>query len=237
MVKFKFQDSKFKIKGQSTKYKNQRLKSKTKNQEMKTMKLNLNARYCFLCVMKALLFFALIAGIMSFQEAKAQKTYDSKDEAKSSAGQGVIFKTPDKFLPAPMSGFKGTMFLHPDKPAGIFITYPDKDETIDSLSKRARAFFAKMFVHKEEVTNALNWQLQTLVPHLGDKTSATHYVVSENMEMQVNVYEREVNGLTFIYGYFAMRGDKSKADFLNSEGKGVKAFDRFWKSIEAGKGK
>jgi hypothetical protein len=34
-----------------------------------------------------------------------------------------------------------------------------------------------------------------------------------------------------------MRGDKSKADFLNSEGKGVKAFDRFWKSIEAGKGK
>lgn len=200
------------------------------------MKLNLNTRYCFLCVLKALLLLALFSALTSSQ-IRAQQTFDKKDDAKESAKKGVVFKTPDKFMRAELSGFKGTMFLNPDKPSGIFITYPNENESIEDLTKRARAWFVTFFVRDKK--KEISWQLRPVKPHSTDKAANVHLYESPEMNVQVIVYEREVNGLTFIYGYFAMRNSKgdgrySGADFLNDEGKGVKAFEKFQKSIEAG---
>lgn len=200
------------------------------------MKLKLNTRFCFLCIFKALALLALLSGIASLQEAKGQTTYDSKDEAKTNAGLGVVFKTPDKFMRAPLSGFKGTMFLNPDKPSGIFITYPDENESIEGLTKRARSWFVGFFGRDSK--KEINWQVRAVKPYSTDKAANVHLSESPEMNVQITVYEREVNGLTFIYGYFAMRSSKgdgkySGADFLDDEGKGVKAFEKFCKSIES----
>lgn len=204
------------------------------------MRLKLNASYCFLCALKALLLLALLMGIASAQDARAQGAYETKEEAQKKAGPGVVFKTPNGFMQAPLSEYKGTMFLNPKRPAGIFISYPNEGEKIEDLAIRARKTFARMFVH--DANKELQWQQSQIPSHTGDKTetSTVNIYDDETQTIQITVYEREVNGLTFIYGYFGRKSKTSKnkddsSDFLDKEGNGVKAFDEFWKSIQPGK--
>jgi hypothetical protein len=72
----------------------------------------------------------------------------------------------------------------------------------------------------------------------GDRpNSATLNVYThDGSEVWIFVYERERNGLPFIYGYFANRQPSYKPKevkkyWLEENGEGVKAFEGFWKSF------
>lgn len=185
--------------------------------------------------MKKLLLTLVFISLAFCLTATAQKTHDTKKEAQKNAGQAITYKVPDKYLAGPFAGFKGMTMLNPEKPAGIFITYPNEKESIEDLKTRVLPVIAKMFLHDEKVVEKVVWKTKEIPAHSGDKgDKATIYMhEGEEMTVQISIFEREWSGFTFIYGYFAMRttGSKESKDFLDDSGKGVKAFDKFWKTF------
>jgi hypothetical protein len=182
------------------------------------------------------IFICLAFAVICSNQANAQTTHQTKDEAQKNAGSGVVFKTPGKFMKAPLSGFKGLMMLHPKRPAGIFISYPNEKESIADLTDRARNFLAKMFIHDEKAQ--LNWQTKAIAGRTGDKSQNANMFISDDGKttVQITVFEREHNGLPLIYGYFAMKKNTDKkSDLLDETGKGSKEFEEFWKSLSGGK--
>jgi hypothetical protein len=160
------------------------------------------------------------------------KALDQKD--------GVSFKVPDGFMQVPMSNFRGVMMLDPRKPAGMFVIYPNDNETMDALRQRILAFVGPMFIHDEKLNpaTAIAWDTKTLPSHEDDgagKATANFYGKATE-ETQVAIYERATGSQPVLYGYFAMRHKPGKGDdgkFLDEQGQGVKAFDKLWKSFRS----
>lgn len=152
--------------------------------------------------------------------------------------KGLSFKVPDGFMQVPISNFRGVMMLDPKKPAGMFVIYPNDNETTEALRQRILAFVGPMFIHDEKLKAepTIAWDTKTLPSHEGDgagKAIANFYNTA-TAETQVAIYERATGGQPALYGYFAMRHKPSKGDdgkFLDEQGLGVKAFDKLWKSF------
>ena len=83
---------------------------------------------------------------------------------------GALFKIPDGYMQAPLSDFRGTMMLDPKKPAGMFVTYPNDNETTEALRQRLQKTIAPMFIHAEKgkAKPAISWTTQALPSHPGD---------------------------------------------------------------------
>lgn len=160
-------------------------------------------------------------------------------QAQKDTQNGVTFKTPDGYMMRGLSPtFKGVLMLNAERPSGIIVTYPNDDESIEKLKERLREYVLPMFAKAEKgdetIKNAA-WQTKNIPNHKGDKGDYASMSVYENDKqiVQVALYEREWNGLTIVYGYFAMKNkdDNKNKDLLDDSGKGVKAFDKFWKTF------
>jgi hypothetical protein len=99
----------------------------------------------------------LIVGLLScLYSVQAQTRVVSPapgDEAqadKTSKG-GAVFKIPEGYSTLEFADFKGVLMIDPLKPAGMFVTYPKKDETTELLRQRLRAAFVKMFIRNKDV--------------------------------------------------------------------------------------
>lgn len=126
--------------------------------------------------------------------------------------------------------------LDPKRPDGMFIVYPKVDESPDVLPNLLKSIVAEMFFHKSKTP--VTWTTSALPAHQGvDDESGTLYTASnEKMEIQLAAYTRMFGETKILYGYYAMRhksGKKDDAAFLDSTGKGVEAFDKFWQSIRS----
>lgn len=173
--------------------------------------------------------------------ARAQTITQSKtqDEASKKAGQGVTFKIPDGMMPMQWSNFKGLLMLNGKLPAGIFISYPNENEAIEDLKARAREFILPMFAHdrKDAKDKDIAWQIKDIPTHPGDKPGAAKMYLyqGEKQSVQISIYEREANGLQFIYGYFSMktagREKDAKKTWADDKGQGIEAFEKFWKTF------
>jgi len=186
--------------------------------------------------------FLALAFISAGTSVRAQTVTRSKTEAEASkkAGQGVTFKIPGKFMPIEWKSFKGLLMLDPKMPAGIFIAYPNENEAIEDLKARAREVVLPMFAHdkKDAKDKDINWQIKDIPAHPGDKSGGaakTYLYQGEKQWIQINIYERQSNGLDFIYGYFSMktvgREKDAKKTWADDKGQGIKAFEDFWKSF------
>lgn len=159
---------------------------------------------------------------------------DKNDAVKGAA----IFKIPDGYMRAPMRDFRGMFLLDAKKPAGMFVTYPNDNETTAALRQRVLKTIAPMFIHdeKEKAETAIAWETKAIPSHSGDgdgKAEANLYSGAKQ-DLQVVIYERTTGPNPFIYGYFAMRHKSPKSDdgkFLDEKGQGVKAFEKLWQSF------
>ncbi len=157
-------------------------------------------------------------------------------QTKPVSSKGAILKTPGKFMKAPLADFNGLLMLNPDAAAAVVVSYPNKGESIEDLYKRllikVPGFFNKL---KSEDTV---WTSKSVDVHEGDKANSgvLYSGKSSDSLLQFVSFQRESNGLTFVYGYFAMRSPKTKESdakkyWLDENGKGVKAFDEFVKNL------
>lgn len=176
----------------------------------------------------------LAAFLPSFAQDKTTKPNSTANK------KAVIFKVPDTFMQAPMiTGQKGLMMLNPKKPAGTFVAYTPDNQKSENFAVELRKMFAEMFINDKEVK--LDWKETVLPAHekVKNETGKMFLTTANDKELQVVAYTRTISeGQDVIYGYFAMRDTKSKensADFINAQGKGVKEFDSFWKTISVSK--
>jgi hypothetical protein len=95
-----------------------------------------------------------------------------------------------------------------------------------------------MFFHslnsKEKVS--VNWAPSPLPRHEGiaNELGRVFLTADEKQEAQLAMYIRNFDGTAIVYGYFAMRAKGetlTEERFLDSSGKGVAVFDKFWRSI------
>ena len=126
---------------------------------------------------------------------------------------------------------KGVLMLNLKQPAGAFVAYPNEGESLDDLMTRIRTNIAPMFVHEKDAK--FDWKTAVLPLHDGDRTARMDVAASGAQTVQVAFYQRASSGLPFVYGYFAMKNDKNnpKGVWLGDDGKGVKDFDKLWKSF------
>ena len=184
---------------------------------------------------------AVMFCLVSCLTATAQnqpKTFETREDAKKNSGGGITFKVPDKVMGMQWAGFKGLLMLYPNRPAGIFVSYPNNDESLEKLAVRAEKSLANMFIHDEKKSENIVWQTKTIPAHQGDRgTTATMKTYDdETQTLQITLYEREWNNYKLIYGYFARKSKTSKdkedsGDFLDEKGQGSKQFDEFWKTF------
>jgi hypothetical protein len=161
------------------------------------------------------------------------RSVDAQDAAKG----GAVFKIPDGYMRVPFTDFRGVMMLDPKRPAGMFVTYPNDNESTDALRKRLLTFVGPMFLHdKGKPETEISWTTRSIMSHSGDgdgkATINAHGSSSE--EVQVVIYERTTGPRPFLYGYFGMRHNPGKGDdakFVDDQGQGVKAFDKLWQSF------
>lgn len=155
---------------------------------------------------------------------------------------GIVFKIPKNVFPMDWkkNDFKGLLMLEKDSPSGVFITYPNDDESIEAVKKRAAKFIFPMFSSgakdKEYGKDESKWQVKDIPSHKGDKNEfAKYYFIENDLQMtQILFYEREAGGKTFIYGYFSNRNKKDKINkkkWADDEGKGAKLLKKFWKTL------
>ena len=173
----------------------------------------------------------------SLQTSKAQDK--TKEQAANSAEGAAIFKTPKGYMQAKFADFRGILIIDPKKPGGMFVSYPDDNETTESLRQRIRTRIIGMFVHGEPQPE-LTWDSKPLPPHKGDGEGKAwrQTSVAGDMELQFVTYERTTGVRPFVYGYFAMRHKSGKGDnarFIDEQGKGVKGFDELWQSMPGSK--
>ncbi|MBV9927954.1 MAG: hypothetical protein JOZ96_23240 [Acidobacteria bacterium] len=144
----------------------------------------------------------------------------------------AVFKAPGGWMPADKTEIGPIVFLNPEKPSVMFVTYPKQDETTtEGQRQRLRKLAAGMFFHDDKA--ALDWQVKSVPSHPGDGDGKADIATARqgDMEVQIVTYERTTGPRPFIYGYIAMRNKKSGAPFVDENGKGVKDFDKLWKSL------
>lgn len=165
------------------------------------------------------------------EEARPSTTDEVKAGKTTQQERGVVFKIPDGYMPGPLSDFKGMVMLAQKAPAGMFVSHLSAGDTPDSIRQRLRATIVEMFVHKKEVPETA-WQLKSLPPHEGDSGGWVATYADDELEVQVATYDRTEGQYQIVYGYFAGRSKKgAKGQFLDEQGKGVKDFDKLWKSL------
>lgn len=172
------------------------------------------------------LFFSLTTNAQTVTQHK------TAEDAEKSAGKGIVFKIPETLTPMKdWSGFKGVLMLNLKQPAGAFVAYPNDGESLEDLMIRIKNSIAPMFVHEKDVK--FEWQTAALPTHTGDKSAQMNVYKNGNQAVQIAFYQRENNNLPLVYGYFAMKSDQnnSKGVWLDDAGKGVKDFDKLWKSF------
>jgi len=145
--------------------------------------------------------------------------------------QPIVFKAPNGYMPADLSKHTGKLLLDPKKPAGMFVGYPSDGQDIAGFTEEMKNTVAGMFLHDSK---GLVWSSAALPPHKGiDSESGNLMTTSDDkMEVQLAFYVRADKGAA--YGYFGMRHKKAKGDdakFLDSTGRGLKAFDELAASI------
>jgi hypothetical protein len=159
----------------------------------------------------------------------------------TSHAQGVVFKIPEDDFPMDWnkSGFKGILMLRKDSPSGIFISYPNDGEGSETLRERAVKFVAPTVIADDNGKKDFKLEKTTIPKREGDSADAFYYsFANKNSMVQVIVYERIMNEIPFIYGYFAMKGKDVKPEsvkklWADDKGQGVKIFEKFWKSLKA----
>jgi hypothetical protein len=149
----------------------------------------------------------------------------------------VQLKLPKGYMPAPLpEKRKGQVLLDAKRPAGMYIVYPNADETPEAFNDFLKSMVAQMFLHDSKAP--VTWTATPLPSHKGVKNEAgTLYSASDDkIEIQLAAYTRTVGETKVAYGYYARRlkgkTDKDDGILLDSEGKGVKAFDEFCASIK-----
>ena len=164
-----------------------------------------------------------------------QTVHKSREDAEKNAGQGITFRTPGKFMNAPLSGFKGMLMLNPDAPAAIVVSYPNEDESSDSLVTRLITAVPGFFGDKDQTPE---WTSSPIDVNKGDVPGSGILSTGKTRtgRIQLALFRREWKGLTLVYGYFAMRHDNDKENkvkkyWMDEAGRGVKPFEAFWKSF------
>jgi hypothetical protein len=156
-------------------------------------------------------------------------------------GVGVVFKIPNDVFPMDWnkSGFKGVLMLRKDKPSGIFVAYPNDNESMEALRERAAKFILPMFGGDKAATEKVTLQKSSIPVHKGDTENAGSYYLysGDKTQIQILFYERVANGKSFLYGYFANKNKESKdkdaiKGWADEKGEGVKIFEEFWKTIK-----
>ena len=159
--------------------------------------------------------------------AAGQKTSDGTPKG------AAVFKIPDGWMPTDKTEVGPIVMLHPKKPAVMFVTYPPPEEaTTEAERQRVRKLAAGMFFGQDSKAE-LNWEVKRIQPRPGDGDGVADIATARHggMEVQVVTYERTTGERPFIYGYIAMRGKGAGAPFIDENGKGVKDFDKLWKSL------
>ena len=151
-------------------------------------------------------------------------------------GQGIVFKIPDNVFPMDWkkSSFKGILMLQKDSPSGAFISSPNDGETIEQLRERAAKFIVPMVVSETKDLKQIPFEIRPISKNKGDRSGGQYYLYKgEKSSAQILFYEREANGTTFLYGYFASKEkDKKKSSlWADDDGKGVKLFEKFVRSF------
>jgi hypothetical protein len=190
--------------------------------------LNILSRYKRgLTILSLILAFTTSGGVVLAQQNAADKK------------GGVVFKIPKGYMPMDFPKHKGVMMLHPKKPAGMFVVYPNESQKAVDLIAEIKPTLARMFIH--DAKTELVWNTTPLNAHqnVADESGSLMTTSDAKMEMQVAAYTRTVGAREVVYGYFGMRhkgtGKDDDAKFLDAAGEGVEDFDKFWKTIKAGK--
>ena len=184
-------------------------------------------------IARGLSHFAAITLMISALLAAIAASTAAQDSTKGAA----IFTVPDGYMRVPTTEFRGMIMLDPKKPAGLFVTYPNDNESTEALTKRLLDFIGPMFIHeKGKAKSDVTWDTTPLLSHKADGEGKAKVNVfrGANQEVQVQIYERTTGVRPFLYGYFAMRHIPAKGDdpkFLDEKGQGVKAFEKLWKSF------
>jgi hypothetical protein len=151
-----------------------------------------------------------------------------------------VFKVPkDVFtLDSTKTGFHGMFMLHKDKPIGVFIAYPDKDETMEQVRARIATYIVPMFFHVKEGEKFSLPEAQTsqLPGHDGDAGTAglSNLFSSEVGQIGMVFYVRDGGGRLYTYGYFSYvkKGDKPEDKYWGDQkGNGSKLFEEFRKTL------
>ena len=186
-----------------------------------------------------LLTFYLLATSIFYPGWFPARAQEKSTESKAKSSGGVIFKAPDGYMPMDFEKFKGVLMIDPSKPRGMFVAYPDAGQSTDDLSKQIHSSIGRMFFH--DASPELKWITSALPGHEGiaDESGTLSLASDEKHEIQVAAYARIIGGSQIIYGYFASRNKPgkekekdSKGVFVDESGKGVKEFDKFWRSIK-----
>lgn len=164
----------------------------------------------------------------STSSAPSNKSADKKD--------AFEFKPPDKYMPLKFENYDGIVMLHPKRPVGMFILHVSDGQTVEELSKRVHSSIARMLLHDSSIEQ--DWVTSSLPAHeeITNETGKLSHASGNQQEIQVMVYTRTMGVGEVLYGYFAMRNKSSKEKdskgvFADNAGKGVKDFDKFWKTI------
>ena len=174
----------------------------------------------------------LVVSLVTFaQSSQSQSAHKAKP---------VKFKIPDGYMPADFPEKRlGKLMLDPKRPDGMFVAYSKDDENPDALTPILQSMVTSMFFH--ETKSPVEWTKSTLPAHEAiDNEPGTLYSASNGeMEIQLALYARVSGTTKLVYGYYGMRHKpetkKDDASFLDSSGKGVKDFDKFWQSIKNSK--
>ena len=174
--------------------------------------------------------------IVFYSSAPAQESNNN-----TSNKEGVTFKVPDDVFAADFrkSGFNGILMLRKDAPSGLFVIYPNDNETIEHLRDRLATFAVPMFIQDKSEVGKLVPKITPIPVHPGDvDKSGSYYLYStDKTQIQVLFYQHIANGRLFLYGYFANKNVDSKDDvaikgWADENGQGVKIFEKFWKTIK-----
>lgn len=162
-------------------------------------------------------FFVLLLFLCNIRQASAQ----------------IVYKIPDGGFPMDWnkSGFKGMLFLQKDSPSGIFIAFPNQDETSDALRERAAKFIAPMVVHDTKEKETIPFEMKSITSHKGDIEDRGRYYFfkGEKSSVQILFFERKTPAAVVLYGYFAQKGNedtKSKV-WVGDELKDPKILKKF----------
>lgn len=180
----------------------------------------------------SVLLLSLLATVLTVGVAAAAPAQSSQSSTK---WKPVELKLPAGYMPVDFPEKRaGKLLLNPKKPAGmfIFIVYPKEGEGADVLPSLLKATVAEMFFHGSK--SPVTWTETNLPSHKGvdNETGTLFSSANEKMEIQLVIYTRTIGATTVLYGYYGMRHkgkqDKDDAPFLDSSGKGVDDFDKFW---------